>query len=87
VGFSAFVALTMTPMMSSKLFANGMPKSRMAGGVDRMFHNPGRALCRRAPPRDRRQKRPVDRRGFAGFVWRADLVFVSGFRSRAALAE
>jgi multidrug efflux pump len=39
VGFSAFVALTMTPMMSSKLFANGMPKARMAGGVDRVFHN------------------------------------------------
>jgi len=39
VGFSAFVALTMTPMMCSKLFANGMPKSRMTGGVDRVFHN------------------------------------------------
>ena len=39
VGFSAFVALTMTPMLTSKLFANGMPKSRVAGGVDRMFHN------------------------------------------------
>ncbi len=39
VGFSAFVALTMTPMMTSKLFANGMPKSRVAGGVDRLFHN------------------------------------------------
>jgi multidrug efflux pump len=39
VGFSAFVALTMTPMMASKLFANGMPKARMAGGIDRVFHN------------------------------------------------
>ncbi|HET9863281.1 MAG TPA: efflux RND transporter permease subunit [Steroidobacteraceae bacterium] len=39
VGFSAFVALTMTPMMTAKLFANGMPKSRVAGGVDRLFHN------------------------------------------------
>jgi multidrug efflux pump len=39
VGFSAFVALTMTPTMTSKLFANGMPKSRMAGGIDRVFHN------------------------------------------------
>jgi multidrug efflux pump len=39
VGFSAFVALTMTPMMTSKLFANGMPKSRMAGGIDRVFHD------------------------------------------------
>ncbi len=39
VGFSAFVALSLTPMMTSKLFAAGMPRSRMAGGVDRMFHN------------------------------------------------
>ncbi len=39
VGFSAFVALSLTPMMASKLFANGMPKSRMAGGIDRLFHN------------------------------------------------
>jgi multidrug efflux pump len=39
VGFSAFVALSLTPMMTSKLFANGMPRSRMAGGVDRLFHN------------------------------------------------
>ena len=39
VGFSALVALSLTPMMTSRLFANGMPKSRMAGGVDRMFHN------------------------------------------------
>jgi multidrug efflux pump len=39
VAFSAFVALTMTPMMSSKLFAGGMPKAKMAGGVDRIFHD------------------------------------------------
>ena len=39
VGFSAFVALSLTPMMASKLFANGMPKSRMVGGIDRLFHN------------------------------------------------
>ena len=39
VGFSAFVALSLTPMMASKLFANGMPKSRMVGGIDRVFHN------------------------------------------------
>jgi multidrug efflux pump len=39
VGFSAFVALSLTPMMASKLFANGMPRSRMAGGVDRVFHD------------------------------------------------
>jgi multidrug efflux pump len=39
VGFSAFIALSLTPMMASKLFAGGMPRSRMAGGVDRVFHN------------------------------------------------
>jgi multidrug efflux pump len=39
VGFSAFVALSLTPMMTAKLFANGMPKSRMTGGIDRVFHN------------------------------------------------
>ena len=39
VGFSAFVALSLTPMMTSRLFANGMPKSRMAGGIDRLFHD------------------------------------------------
>jgi len=39
VGFSAFVALSLTPMMTSKLFAGGMPRSRMAGGVDRLFHD------------------------------------------------
>src|SRR4051812_41314726 len=39
VGFSAFVALTMTPMMTSKLFAGGMPKSKVAGGIDRLFHD------------------------------------------------
>jgi multidrug efflux pump len=39
VGFSAFVALSLTPMMASKLFANGMPRSRMAGGIDRVFHD------------------------------------------------
>ena len=39
VVFSAVVALTLTPMMTSKLFANGMPKSRMVGSIDRVFHN------------------------------------------------
>jgi multidrug efflux pump len=39
VGFSAFVALSLTPMMASKLFAKGMPRSRMAGGIDRLFHD------------------------------------------------
>jgi len=39
VGFSAFVALSLTPMMASRLFAGGMPKSRVTGGIDRVFHN------------------------------------------------
>jgi multidrug efflux pump len=39
VGFSAFVALSLTPMMSSRLFASGMPKSRLTGGIDRLFHD------------------------------------------------
>ncbi len=39
VGFSAFVALSLTPMMASKLFAKGMPKSRMAVRIDRVFHD------------------------------------------------
>jgi multidrug efflux pump len=39
IGFSALIALSLTPMMASKLFANGMPKSRMVGGIDRVFHN------------------------------------------------
>jgi len=39
VGFSAFVALSLTPMMASKLFAGGMPKSRVTGGIDRIFHD------------------------------------------------
>jgi multidrug efflux pump len=39
VGFSAFIALSLTPMMASKLFSSGMPKSRMVGGIDRVFHN------------------------------------------------
>lgn len=39
VGFSAFIALSLTPTMASKLFANGMPRGKMAGGVDRFFHD------------------------------------------------
>jgi multidrug efflux pump len=39
VGFSAFVALSLTPMMTSRLFAAGMPKSRLTGGIDRLFHS------------------------------------------------
>ena len=78
VGFSAFVALTLTPMMASKLFANGMPKSRMAGGIDRVFHNLDeryaaglrRALDRPAPAVDRgRRAGPVRRAGHAVRRW------------------
>ncbi len=39
VGFSALVALTLTPMMASKLFANGMPRGRLSMFVDRMFRD------------------------------------------------
>jgi hydrophobe/amphiphile efflux-1 (HAE1) family protein len=39
VGFSAFIALSLTPMMTSRLFAAGMPKSRLTGGIDRLFHS------------------------------------------------
>jgi multidrug efflux pump len=39
VGFSAIVALTLTPMMTSKLFANGMPRGGLAMSVDKLFHD------------------------------------------------
>jgi multidrug efflux pump len=35
--FSALVALTLTPMMTSKLFANGLHRGRLAAAVDRFF--------------------------------------------------
>ena len=37
VGFSAVVALTLTPMMASKLFANGIQRGRLAHAIDRNF--------------------------------------------------
>ena len=37
VGFSALVALTLTPMMASKLFAGGIHRGRFAQAVDRRF--------------------------------------------------
>ena len=37
VAFSALVALTLTPMMTSKLFAGGARRSRMAAAVERFF--------------------------------------------------
>jgi multidrug efflux pump len=37
VAFSALVALTLTPMMTSKLFAGGTQRSRMAAAVDDFF--------------------------------------------------
>jgi multidrug efflux pump len=36
--FSSLVALTLTPMMTSKLFAGGIRRSRMTGLVDDAFH-------------------------------------------------
>jgi multidrug efflux pump len=43
VVFSAIVALTLTPMMTSKLFAGGIHRGRLASAVDRAF----RALAER----------------------------------------
>ena len=37
VVFSALVALTLTPMMTSKLFANGIHRGRLATAIDRAF--------------------------------------------------
>ena len=37
VGFSAIIALTLTPMMASKLFANGIRRGRFAEAVDKRF--------------------------------------------------
>jgi multidrug efflux pump len=37
VAFSSLVALTLTPMMMSKLFAGGAHRSRMAEAIDRFF--------------------------------------------------
>jgi multidrug efflux pump len=37
VVFSALIALTLTPMMTSKVFNNGIKRGRFATGVDRVF--------------------------------------------------
>jgi multidrug efflux pump len=37
IGFSALIALTLTPMMTSKLFANGLQRGRVSEAVDRAF--------------------------------------------------
>jgi len=37
VVFSALIALTLTPMMTSKLFARGIPRGRLASAIDRAF--------------------------------------------------
>src|SRR5690606_7149301 len=39
VVFSALVALTLTPMMTSKLFAKGIRRGRLATAVDRLFRS------------------------------------------------
>jgi multidrug efflux pump len=39
VGFSALVALTLTPMMCSKLFAGGIRRGRFAAGLDARFQS------------------------------------------------
>ena len=38
VGFSALIALTLTPMMASKLFATGMQRGRIATRLESLFH-------------------------------------------------
>ncbi|MEJ2139693.1 MAG: efflux RND transporter permease subunit [Gammaproteobacteria bacterium] len=37
VAFSSFVALTLVPMLASRLFAGGIERKRVAGGIDRVF--------------------------------------------------
>ncbi len=39
VAFSALIALTLTPMMSSKLFANGIQRGRIATATDQLFRS------------------------------------------------
>jgi multidrug efflux pump len=43
VAFSALVALTLTPMMTSKLFADGLHRGRVAHAADRAFEAVSRA--------------------------------------------
>ncbi len=47
VAFSALVALTLTPMMTSKLFADGLHRGRVANAADRLFERVGVAYERR----------------------------------------
>jgi len=37
--FSALIALTLTPMMTSKIFSKGIIRGRLADGVDRLFRS------------------------------------------------
>ncbi len=46
VVFSALVALTLTPMMTSKLFANGIHRGRLAESVDRLFQSVNASYAR-----------------------------------------
>jgi multidrug efflux pump len=39
VVFSALIALTLTPMMTSKVFSRGIVRGRLADGVDRVFRS------------------------------------------------
>ena len=52
VGFSALVALTLTPMMASKLFEGGIHRGRAARWLDGVFQAHGRGLRARAARRD-----------------------------------
>ena len=46
VAFSSLIALTLVPMMSSKLFATGLHRGRMTHAVDRLFKSLARAYER-----------------------------------------
>ena len=59
VVFSAIVALTLTPMMTSKLFANGIQRGRLASAIDRAFKKLDESLQTRAALVAGRCARPV----------------------------
>ena len=46
VAFSALIALTLTPMMASKLFTEGLHRGRLAHAVDALFHEAAAAYER-----------------------------------------
>ena len=74
VVFSALVALTLTPMMTSKLFANGIQRGRLASAIDRRVQDGGRHVLHGALRWTLAGARPVLVLGFAGVhrrCWRS----------------